>query len=124
MFKSKYTIIGILLLILFSITNIFSIVYIEFNSVSLYELREHRVECGKLFDVLNNRIDFSANQNLSMNRDLCRQKSLVTLVSSITSIMFLSIVLFLIYVYIKNRKNVEDLTDLILILKKKNKKNL
>tara|TARA_Y100001970_G_C14196779_1_gene838579 strand:+ start:1003 stop:1281 length:279 start_codon:yes stop_codon:yes gene_type:complete len=92
--------------------------------VSLYELREHRVECGKLFDVLNNRIDFSANQNLSMNRDLCRQKSLVTLISSITSIMFLSIVLFLIYVYIKNRKNVEDLSDLILILKKKNKKIL
>ena len=48
MFKSKYTIVAILIFMIFSISNIFSIVYIEYNAVSLVEYRKYSVECGPL----------------------------------------------------------------------------
>tara|TARA_B100000579_G_C22532845_1_gene711567 strand:- start:392 stop:763 length:372 start_codon:yes stop_codon:yes gene_type:complete len=121
MFKSKYTIAGILLLILISISNIFSIVYVEYNSVSLVEFREHRIECGPLLDILQNNIDYSKNSQLSMNRFSCKQIAMVTLLSSITSILFLIVVLFIIIKLIKNKTEVEDISDLLNILKSRNR---
>ena len=85
MFKSKYTIAAILLLIIISISNIFSIVYVEYSSVSLVEFKEHRIECGPLLDILQNNIDYSKNSALSMNRFSCKQIAMVTLLSSIIS---------------------------------------
>ncbi len=122
MFKSKYTIFLILLLILISIVNIFSIIYVEYNTVSLVKFKEHRIECGKLLDILKNNIDYSNSSLLSMNRTSCRQIAIVTLFSSIISIIFLSLFLYLIIKYISNRKDVEDLNDLLMILKKRNNK--
>ena len=121
MFKSKYTIAGILLLILISISNIFSIVYVEYNSVSLVEFREHRIECGPLLDILQNKIDYSKNSELSMNRFSCKQIAMVTLLSSITSILFLILLLFIIYKIIKNKSEMEDISDLLNILKTRNR---
>ena len=120
MFKSKYTIAAILLLIIISFSNIFSIVYVEYSSVSLVEFREHRIECGPLLDILQNNIDYSINSALSMNRFSCRQIAIVTLLSSITSILFLILVLFIIVKIIKNKSEVEDISDLLKILKKQN----
>ena len=121
MFKSKYTIAAILLLIVISISNIFSIVYVEYNSVSLVEFREHRIECGPLLDILQNNIDYSKNSQLSMNRFSCKQIAMVTLLSSITSILFLILVLFIILKIIKNKSEVEDTSDLLNILKSRNR---
>jgi len=120
MFKSKYTIAAILLLLFISLSNIFSIVYVEYNSVSLIELRKHRIECGPLIDILNNKIDYDTNALLSMNRYSCRQIAIATLITSISSILFLSILLIIFIKYITNKKDVEDLTDLIKLLKKRN----
>ena len=53
MFKSKYTIVAILIFMIFSISNIFSIVYIEYNAVSLVEYRKYSVECGPLLEILS-----------------------------------------------------------------------
>ena len=122
MFKSKYTILIILIFIVISVINIFSIVYVEYSSVSLVKFKEHRIECGHLVDILTNKIDYSQNSLLSMNRDTCKNVAAVTLLSSIASILFLSLVLLITTKYIKNRKDIEDLSDLILILKKRNKK--
>jgi len=122
MFKSKYTILIILFFIVISVINIFSIVYVEYSSVSLVKFKEHRIECGHLVDILTNKIDYSQNSLLSMNRDTCKNVAAVTLLSSIASILFLSLVLLITTKYIKNRKDIEDLSDLILILKKRNKK--
>ena len=122
MFKSKYTILIILFFIVISVINIFSIVYVEYSSVSLVKFKEHRIECGHLVDILTNKIDYSQNSLLSMNRDTCKNVAAVTLLSSIASILYLSLVLLITTKYIKNRKDIEDLSDLILILKKRNKK--
>ena len=120
MFKSKYTIVAILIFIIFSISNIFSIVYIEYNAVSLVEYRKYSVECGPLLEILSNNIDFSTDPLLSMNRTSCRNMAIVTLINTFISIIFLSFLLILVVRLIKNKTETEDLTDLINILKKRN----
>ena len=122
MFKSKYTIVAILIFMIFSISNIFSIVYIEYNAVSLVEYRKYSVECGPLLEILSNNIDFSTNPLLSMNRTSCRNMAIVTLINTFISIIFLSFLLILVIRLIKNKTETEDLTDLISILKKRNSK--
>ena len=122
MFKSKYTIVAILIFMVFSISNIFSIVYIEYNAVSLVEYRKYSVECGPLLEILSNNIDFSTNPLLSMNRTSCRNMAIVTLINTFISIIFLSFLLVLVVRLIKNKTETEDLTDLISILKKRNSK--
>ena len=120
MFKSKYTIVAILIFMIFSISNIFSIVYIEYNAVSLVEYRKYSVECGPLLEILSNNIDFSTNPLLSMNRTSCRNMAIVTLINTFISVIFLSFLLILVVRLIKNKTETEDLTDLINILKKRN----
>ena len=122
MFKSKYTIVAIIIFMIFSISNIFSIVYIEYNAVSLVEYRKYSVECGPLLEILSNNIDFSTDPLLSMNRTSCRNMAIVTLINTFISIIFLSFLLILVVRLIKNKTETEDLTDLINILKKRNSK--
>ena len=122
MFKSKYTIVAILIFMIFSISNIFSIVYIEYNAVSLVEYRKYSVECGPLLEILSNNIDFSTDPLLSMNRTSCRNMAIVTLINTFISIIFFSFLLILVVRLIKNKTETEDLTDLIKILKKRNSK--
>ena len=122
MFKSKYTIVAILIFMIFSISNIFSIVYIEYNAVSLVEYRKYSVECGPLLEILSNNIDFSTDPLLSMNRTSCRNMAIVTLINTFISIIFFSFLLILVVRLIKNKTETEDLTDLINILKKRNSK--
>ena len=122
MFKSKYTIVAILIFMIFSISNIFSIVYIEYNAVSLVEYRKYSVECGPLLEILSNSIDFSTDPLLSMNRTSCRNMAIVTLINTFISIIFLTFLLVLVVRLIKNKTETEDLTDLINILKKRNSK--
>ena len=122
MFKSKYTIVAILVFMIFSISNIFSIVYIEYNAVSLVEYRKYSVECGPLLEILSNNIDFSTDPLLSMNRTSCRNMAIVTLINTFISIIFLTFLLVLVVRLIKNKTETEDLSDLINILKKRNSK--
>ncbi len=122
MFKSKYTIVAILIFMIFSISNIFSIVYIEYNAVSLVEYRKYSVECGPLLEILSNNIDFSTDPLLSMNRTSCRNMAIVTLINTFISIIFLTFLLILVVRLIKNKTETEDLSDLINILKKRNSK--
>ena len=121
MFKSKYTIVAILIFMIFSISNIFSIVYIEYNAVSLVEYRKYSVECGPLLEILSNNIDFSTDPLLSMNRTSCRNMAIVTLINTFISIIFLTFLLVLVVRLIKNKTETEDLSDLINILKKRNR---
>ena len=122
MFKSKYTIVAILIFMIFSISNIFSIVYIEYNAVSLVEYRKYSVECGPLLEILSNNIDFSTDPLLSMNSTSCRNMAIVTLINTFISIIFLTFLLVLVVRLIKNKTETEDLSDLINILKKRNSK--
>ena len=124
MFKSKYTLWFIAFLIGTSLYNIFAIVQIEFNTVSLYSFKKFTIECGTIYDLLTNNVDFSINKNLSMNRSVCVNQAIVTLSTSILSIIFLiSVFLYSLRMY-KSKDDYEDMNSLLAILRRRNNKSL
>ena len=124
MFKSKYTLWFIAFLIGTSLYNIFAIVQIEFNTVSLYSFKKFTIECGTIYDLLTNNVDFSSNKNLSMNRSICVNQAIVTLTTSILSIIFLlSLFLYSLRVF-KTKDDYEDMNSLLAILRRRNNKSL
>ena len=124
MFKSKYTLWFITFLIGIAIYNIFAIFQIEFNTVSLYSFKKFTIECGTIYDLLTNNVDFSQNKNLSMNRSICVNQALVTLTTSILTIIFLMFMFYYAYKAFKNKDNFEDMSSLLTILRRRNNKSL
>jgi len=124
MFKSKYTLWFITFLIGIAIYNIFAIVQIEFNTVSLYSFKKFTIECGTIYDLLTNNVDFSQNKNLSMNRSICVNQAMVTLTTSILTIIFLMFMFYYAYKVFKNKDNFEDMSSLLTILRRRNNKSL
>lgn len=124
MFKSKYTLWFITFLIGIAIYNIFAIVQIEFNTVSLYSFKKFTIECGTIYDLLTNNVDFSQNKNLSMNRSICVNQAMVTLTTSILTIIFLMFMFYYAYKAFQNKDNFEDMSSLLTILRRRNNKSL
>lgn len=124
MFKSKYTLWFIAFLIGTSLYNIFAIVQIEFNTVSLYSFKKFTIECGTIYDLLTNNVDFSINKNLSMNRSVCVNQAIVTLSTSILSIIFLLSLFFYSFRIFKSKDDYEDMNSLLAILRRRNNKSL
>ena len=124
MFKSKYTLWFIAFLIGTSLYNIFAIVQIEFNTVSLYSFKKFTIECGTIYDLLSNNVDFSSNKNLSMNRSICVNQAIVTLSTSLLSIIFL----LSLFIYglrgFRAKDDYEDMNTLLAILRRRNNKSL
>ena len=124
MFKSKYTLWFIAFLIGMSIYNIFAIVQVEFNTVSLYSFKKFTIECGTIYDLLTNNVDFTTSKNLSMNRSICVNQALVTLSTSSLSIIFLIFLFSYILKLIKNENDYEDMNRLLSILRRRNNNSL
>jgi len=124
MFKSKYTLWFIAFLIGTSLYNIFAIVQIEFNTVSLYSFKKFTIECGTIYDLLTNNVDFSVNKNLSMNRSICVNQAIVTLSTSILSIIFLISLFIYSFRMFKSKDDYEDMNSLLAILRRRNNKSL
>ena len=124
MFKSKYTLWFIAFLIGTSLYNIFAIVQIEFNTVSLYSFKKFTIECGTIYDLLSNNVDFSSNKNLSMNRSICVNQAIVTLSTSLLSIIFLlSLFIYGLRIF-RSKDDYEDMNTLLAILRRRNNKSL
>ena len=124
MFKSKYTLWFIAFLIGTSLYNIFAIVQIEFNTVSLYSFKKFTIECGTIYDLLTNNVDFSIDKNLSMNRSICVNQAIVTLSTSILSIIFLLSLFLYSFRVFKSKDDYEDMNSLLAILRRRNNKSL
>ena len=124
MFKSKYTLWFIAFLIGTSLYNIFAIVQIEFNTVSLYSFKKFTIECGTIYDLLSNNVDFSSNKNLSMNRSICVNQAIVTLSTSLLSIIFLLSLFIYGFRVFKSKDDYEDMNTLLAILRRRNNKSL
>ena len=124
MFKSKYTLWFIAFLIATSLYNIFAIVQIEFNTVSLYSFKKFTIDCGTIFELLTNNVDFSTNKNLSMNRSICVNQAIVTLSTSLLSIIFLLSLFIYTFRIFKTKDDYEDMSTLLAILRRRNNKSL
>ena len=122
MLNIKYPIGIIILLIITVIINVFSTVTIEYFGISYEIFRTYEIQCGNIFEVINT-VDISDfTQEKRVNWKSCQQKAYVILITSLISLVFLTTVLiYLIYLY-RNKPKHEDLTDILSILKRMNKK--
>ena len=122
MFNIKFPIGIIILLIITVIINVFSTVTIEYFGISYEIFRNYEIECGNIYEVINT-VDISDfTQEKRVNWKSCQQKAYIVLFTSAISLIFLAtLFIYLIYLY-RNKPEQEDLTDIISILKRINKK--
>ncbi len=122
MFNIKFPIGIIILLIITVIINVFSTITIEYFGISYEIFRTYEIQCGNIYEVINTVDITDFTQEKRVNWKSCQQKAYIVLITSAISIIFLTTVLiFLIYLYKKKPKQ-EDLTDILSILKRMNKK--
>jgi len=111
-------------LFIFSIFYLFSDVIIRYEGVSLREFKEFELNCGSFVDILIYKDQYIGNSSLRMNSSVCYNLALLKVLNTSLLLIFISISLFFGIKYFKNKKNREDLSDLIKILKKRNNQTL
>ena len=122
MFNIKFPIRLIIFLIFTIIVNIFSTVTIEYNAISFQEYRNVEIICGNLFNVIMTTEISEVSNDLKVNWRSCREKAYTIIITSGISLIFLiTLLIYLFYLY-KNRPKREEITDLLSILRRMNKK--
>jgi len=111
-------------LFIFSIFYLFSDVIIRYEGVSLREFKEFELNCGSVVDILIYKDQYIGNSSLRMNASVCYNLALLKVLNTSILLIFITISLYFGFKYFKNKSNREDLTDLINILKKRNKQSL
>jgi hypothetical protein len=111
-------------LFIFSIFYLFSDVIIRYEGVSLREFKEFELNCGSVVDILIYKDQYIGNSSLRMNASVCYNLALLKVLNTSLLLIFISISLYFGFKYFKYKSNREDLTDLINILKKRNKQSL
>ena len=115
--------------IFFTIISLFTFLYliddveIEFVGVSRYKYQEFKLNCGSIYDILINNIEYS-EKNLRMNEVVCRNTAVVKILNSF--LIFISSIIFFItgIKYLNSRTEREDISDLLKLLKRRNNKKL
>ena len=122
MFNIKFPIGLIIFLIITVIINVFSTVTIEYFGISYEIFRTYEIQCGNIYEVINTVDITDFVQEKRVNWKSCQEKAYIVLITSAISLIFLATVLiYLIYLY-RNKPKQEELTDLLSILKRINKK--
>jgi len=121
--NKKYLLIILFLIYLFTFLYLIDDVEIEFVGVSRYKYQEFKLNCGSIYDILINNIEYS-EKNLRMNEVVCRNTAVVKILNSF--LIFISSIIFFItgIKYLNSRTEREDISDLLKLLKRRNNKKL
>ena len=121
--NKKYLLIILFLIYAFTFIYLIDDVEIEFVGVSRFKYQEFKLNCGSIYDILINNIEYS-EKNLRMNEVVCRNTAIVKILNSF--LIFISSVIFFIagIKYINSRTQREDISDLLRLLKRRNNKKL
>ena len=121
--NKKFLLIILFLIYLFTFLYLIDDVEIEFVGVSRYKYQEFKLNCGSIYDILINNIEYS-EKNLRMNEVVCRNTAVVKILNSF--LIFISSILFFItgIKYLNSRTEREDISDLLKLLKRRNNKKL
>jgi len=114
----------LLALFIYSIFYLFSDVIIRYEGVSLREFKEFELNCGSFVDILIYKDQYLGNSSLRMNASVCYNLALLKVLNTSLLLIFITISLYFGIKYFKYKKNREDLTDLIKILKNRNNQAL
>ena len=123
MINKKFLLIILFLIYLFTFLYLIDDVEIEFVGVSRYKYQEFKLNCGSIYDILINNIEYS-EKNLRMNEVVCRNTAVVKILNSF--LIFISSIIFFItgIKYLNSRTEREDISDLLKLLKRRNNKKL
>ncbi len=121
--NKKYLLIILFLIYLLTFLYLIDDVEIEFVGVSRFKYQEFKLNCGSIYDILINNIEYS-EKNLRMNEVVCRNTAVVKILNSFL-IFISSIILFISGIkYLNSRTEREDISDLLRLLKRRNNKKL
>ena len=123
MFNKKYFVTFLILLTLYSFFNLFSDVKVEFLSLSLVEYKEFSLNCGNVYQILFEGVEYT-DKNLRMNEVVCYNNAVLKILNTFVSIIFILVLFRFGIKYINKKSNTEDLTDLLLILRRRNKRDI
>jgi len=121
--NKKFLLIILFLIYLFTFLYLIDDVEIEFVGISRYKYQEFKLNCGSIYDILINNIEYS-EKNLRMNEVVCRNTAVVKILNSF--LIFISSIIFFItgIKYLNSRTEREDISDLLKLLKRRNNKKL
>ena len=121
--NKKYLLVILFLIYLFTFLYLIDDVEIEFVGVSRFKYQEFKLNCGSIYDILINNIEYS-EKNLRMNEVVCRNTAVVKILNSF--LIFISSIIFFItgIKYLNSRTEREDISDLLKLLKRRNNKKL
>ena len=121
--NKKYLLIILFLIYIFTFLYLIDDVEIEFVGVSRFKYQEFKLNCGSIYDILINNIEYS-EKNLRMNEVVCRNTAVVKILNSF--LIFISSIIFFIsgIKYLNSRTEREDISDLLRLLKRRNNKKL
>ena len=121
--NKKYLLIILFLIYLFTFLYLIDDVEIEFVGVSRFKYQEFKLNCGSIYDILINNIEYS-EKNLRMNEVVCRNTAVVKILNSF--LIFISSIIFFTsgIKYLNSRTEREDISDLLRLLKRRNNKKL
>ena len=123
MFNKKYFVTFLILLTFYSFFNLFSDVKVEFLSLSLVEYKEFSLNCGSVYQILFEGVEYT-DKNLRMNEVVCYNNAVLKILNTFVSIIFILVLFKFGIKYINKKSNTEDLSDLLLILRRRNKRDI
>lgn len=123
MFNKKYFVTFLILLTIYTFFRLFSDVEVEFLTISLNEYREFSLNCGSVYQILVENIEYTDN-NLRMNKVICYNNAVLKVLNTFLTSVFILIFFIFGIKYFNKRKNTDDLSDLLLILKRRNKRDI
>ena len=119
--NKKYFIIFFSTLFLSAIINLFLDVKVEFLATSLVEYRKYSLNCGSVYQILIEGLEYT-DKNLRMNDVVCYNNAVIKVFNTVLVSIFVFFVLKFGIRYIDNKSNIEDISDLLKILKNRNSK--
>ena len=121
---NKRNIIAISVIFLISIfINLFTDVKIEFLTNSLTEFKNFKLNCGSVYEILIERVEYT-EKTLRMNDVVCYNNAVLRVLNSLILLILFLLIPWFGFKYLKNKKKKEDITDLLSILKVRNKKKV
>ena len=123
MFNKKYFATFLILLTFYTFYNLFSDVKVEFLSLSLVEYKEFSLNCGNVYQILIEGVEYT-DKNLRMNEIVCYNNAVLKILNAFFSIVLILVLLRFGIRYFNRKSNTEDLSDLLFILRRRNKRDI